>query len=41
MHARIVFPLAALVAAAVAFALPTHKPQAKPVSQLQMMEINH
>ncbi len=37
MHARIVFPLAALIAAALAFVLPPHKPQAHPVSQVQML----
>lgn len=39
MHARILFPLAALVAAAVAFALPPHRPQAHPVAQVQTLEL--
>jgi hypothetical protein len=41
MHARIIFPLAALAAAAVAFALPPHKPQAHPVSQVQTIDLKH
>ncbi len=40
MHARIVFPLAALAAALVAFALPgPHKPQAHPVPQVQTIDL--